>query len=261
MAIIITEIVMASLQKFAQGDQYAFWKVYGENQWENDYLTWAAAMALFLLNARNNGWKVTGTEANPHPAQALGLDVRPSIHHIDHNEKFDCITFWHSLEHMEDIKATLFSIARILDTEGHLIIAVPNSDSLQAKIFGPNWLHLDVPRHLYHFNRFSLNFSLEKAGFHIHNTRGNELEYNLIGWSQSAMNCFNLKANLFFHFLTGKVKNCSVWNKAANLILGSILTLLFSAAVFVETFAEHNGTIVITARKNCLHYITNSCWE
>ena len=184
------------------------------------------------------------------PAQAFGLDIRPSIHHIDHNEKFDCITFWHSLEHMKDIKATLFSIAGMLDTEGHLVIAVPNSDSLQAKIFGPNWLHLDVPRHLYHFNRFSLNFSLEKAGFHIHNTIGNELEYNLIGWSQSAMNCFNLKPNLFFHFLTGKVKDYSAWNKASNLILGSTLTLLFSSALFVETLAERNGTIVITARKN-----------
>ena len=57
----------------------------------------------FLLAAREAGWKVMGAEINPRPARALGLDVRHSLDHIDRTERFDCVTMWHSLEHMRNI--------------------------------------------------------------------------------------------------------------------------------------------------------------
>ncbi len=47
----------------------------------------------------------------------------------------------------------LEDIRRLLSANGALIIAVPNAGGLQARIFGPQWFHLDVPRHLYHFTR------------------------------------------------------------------------------------------------------------
>ncbi len=61
----------------------------------------------FLLAARRAGWNVMGTEINPYPARAVGLDVRHTLDQIDHTERFDCVTLWHSLEHMRDIKSTL----------------------------------------------------------------------------------------------------------------------------------------------------------
>ena len=165
----------------------------------------------FLLSASEAGWKVMGTEMNPRPARAFGLDVRQALGEIDHSERFDCVTMWHSLEHMKDIKSTLLLIARLLDPQGHLIIAVPDNGSLQAKLFGPRWLHLDVPRHLYHFDPGSLRFSLENIGFHVRSSRHPEIEYNLIGWSQSAMNYLHPTPNIFFDFLTGKGKDHSAW--------------------------------------------------
>ena len=81
---------------------------------------------------------------------------------------------WHSLEHMGDIRSILLLIARLLDPQGHLIIAVPDNRSLQATLFGPRWLHLDVPRHLYHFDPGSLHFSLENAGFLVGHSRRHE---------------------------------------------------------------------------------------
>ena len=204
----------------------------------------------FLLGAREAGWKVTGTELNPRPARSFGLDVRHTLEHIGPTERFDCITMWHSLEHMRDIKSTLFSIAGLLAPQGRLIIAVPNNGSLQAKLFGPRWLHLDVPRHLYHFDPGSLRFSLEKAGFRICRALHHEIEYNLSGWSQSAMNYLNPKPNVFLDVVTGKGKGHSVWTKTANLILGSILTLAFFAALPVEAWMGESGTFVMVARKN-----------
>ena len=201
----------------------------------------------FLLEARDAGWKVMGTEINPHPARAFDLDVRHTLDHIDHTKHFDCITMWHSLEHMKDIKSTLDLIARHLAPKGHLIIAVPDISSLQAKLFGPRWLHLDVPRHLYHFGPDSLRFSLETAGFRICRSRHHQIEYNLIGWSQSAMNYLNPKPNIFLDFLTGKGKDHSVWARTSNLILGSILTLASGAALPVEALIGRDGTFVMVA--------------
>lgn len=201
----------------------------------------------FLLAARDAGWNVMGTEINPRPARAFGLDVRHTLNDIDHTERFDYVTMWHSLEHMKDIKSTLLLIAGLLTPQGRLIIAVPDNSSLQARLFGPRWLHLDVPRHLYHFDPGSLHFSLENAGFHVCRSRHHEIEYNLIGWSQSAMNYLNPTPNIFLDFLTGKGKDHSVWTRTSNFILGSILTLAFTAVLPVEALTGRSGTFVMVA--------------
>ncbi|MBT3369097.1 MAG: class I SAM-dependent methyltransferase, partial [Nitrospina sp.] len=167
----------------------------------------------FLLAAKEAGWNVTGTEMNPHPARAFNLDIMHNLDQIESAEQFDCITMWHSLEHMKDIKSALHLIAGLLTPKGRLIIAVPNSDSLQIRLFGPRWLPLDAPRHLYHFTPYSLRFSLENAGFHVYRSKHHEIEYDLIGWSQSALNYLNCTPNIFFDFLTGKGKDRSAWTK------------------------------------------------
>jgi hypothetical protein len=43
-------------------------------------------------------------------------------------------------------------LKRLIKKNGIIIIAVPNSDSLDARIYKENWAAYDVPRHLYHFN-------------------------------------------------------------------------------------------------------------
>ena len=203
----------------------------------------------FLLAARGAGWRVMGTEIYPQPALNSGLDVRQTLDEIGPAERFDCVTMWHSLEHMKDIKSNLQLIAGRLAPQGLLIIAVPNNDSLQARLFGPRWLHLDVPRHLYHFDPGSLRFSLETAGFHVYNSRHHETEYNLIGWSQSAMNCLNPKPNIFFDSLTGKGNDHSVWANTSNFILGSILTPAFATALPVEALMGRSGTFVMVSSR------------
>ena len=45
----------------------------------------------------------------------------------------------------------------LLAPHGLLLIAVPNAAGWQARLFGPRWLHRDVPRHLFHFNPHSRN--------------------------------------------------------------------------------------------------------
>ena len=44
---------------------------------------------------------------NPEPPLRLGLEVVSDISDFPADTKFDCITFWHSLEHLRDPLATL----------------------------------------------------------------------------------------------------------------------------------------------------------
>lgn len=201
----------------------------------------------FLRAARDSGWSVMGTEIHPDPARTAGLDVREGIDHLSDCAPFDCITLWHSLEHMRDIKSTLSRLSPLLKSNGKVIIAVPDSGGLQTKIFRRRWLHLDVPRHLYHFDAASLCASLRGAGFTIQQQWHQELEYDLIGWSQSALNLFLPFTNLFFYQLTGKQKAINSSLKISCFTLGTILTGLSLIAVATEKFLGRGGTLVVAA--------------
>jgi len=201
----------------------------------------------FLLAARESGWAVVGTEINPELPRAAGLDVRETIEQVSDRAPFDCITMWHTLEHMRDVALTLSQLSRLLAPEGTLLIAVPDIGGLQSRLFKHNWLHLDVPRHLYHFDAFSLSFGLSSAGFHVRHQWHQELEYDLIGWSQSALNCLFPVPNIFFDNLTGKKRNVSPLLNASSFVLGSILSGLSLPAVIAGTLFGRGGTLVVAA--------------
>ena len=203
----------------------------------------------FLLASRNRGWQVMGTELNPLPARKQGLDVKGSIEEIDGREQFDCITMWHTLEHMRDIPAMLSEVARLLSPEGKLIIAVPDSGGIQARLFGERWLHIDVPRHLYHFDASSLQHCLAAAGFAIERSWHHEFEYDLLGWSQSALNyLMPTHQNLFFNCLTGKRVGAAAATKGVALVAGWLLTLLALPFIAVETLLKRGGSLIYVAR-------------
>jgi 2-polyprenyl-3-methyl-5-hydroxy-6-metoxy-1,4-benzoquinol methylase len=58
------------------------------------------------------------------------------------------VVLWHSLEHLPDPAGTLTSAVENLEPGGLLALATPNPDSLQFRLLGARWLHLDAPRHL-----------------------------------------------------------------------------------------------------------------
>jgi len=202
----------------------------------------------FLLAARSAGWEVTGTEMNPALARRAGLDVREGFESLTDCAPFDCVTLWHSLEHMRDIRATLVHVSGLLKPDGRLIVAVPDNGGFQARVFRQRWLHLDVPRHLYHFTDRSLTICLERAGFSVQRRWHQELEYDLLGWSQSALNWLFPCPNLFFCQLTGKPVQAGLLCKAASYVSGLLLTALALPAVALGTRFGRGGTLVAVAR-------------
>ena len=81
--------------------------------------------------------------------------------------RFDRIVFWHALEHLHRINESLARARELLKPGGQLVIAVPNLQSDDARRYGPNWIALDAPRHLWHFTPATLRKLLEKHGFSV----------------------------------------------------------------------------------------------
>lgn len=58
------------------------------------------------------------------------------------------ITLWHVIEHLADPWLCLRRAADLLTPGGVLVVAAPNPQSLQLRIFRSRWVHVDAPRHL-----------------------------------------------------------------------------------------------------------------
>jgi 2-polyprenyl-3-methyl-5-hydroxy-6-metoxy-1,4-benzoquinol methylase len=77
---------------------------------------------------------------------------------------FDFITMFHVLEHHPDPKEALRYAAGLLNPGGSLILQVPNTASLQGRLFGARWYGLDVPRHLINFTPRAFAVLLDQTG-------------------------------------------------------------------------------------------------
>lgn len=204
----------------------------------------------FIRYMKHKGFHVAGTEINPDQSLFHGLAVSNGIQKLDANESFDCITMWHTLEHMPDTACMLKHVHRLVAAEGKLIVAVPNNDSFQSILFKNRWLHLDVPRHLCHFDARSLGCCLESSGFSVEGIIYQEFEYDLLGWVQSALNSVFTTKNLFFDFLRGRHKYPLGLMNLINIFVGYVMTGLFIPAVIIEKIMNKSGTVIVTAGKS-----------
>ena len=69
------------------------------------------------------------------------------------------------IEHLPNPARILAECNRIMRPGGRLSVITPNVDSWGHKVFGPDWRGLEVPRHLFLFNRASLRSFARRAGF------------------------------------------------------------------------------------------------
>jgi 2-polyprenyl-3-methyl-5-hydroxy-6-metoxy-1,4-benzoquinol methylase len=95
------------------------------------------------------------------------------------------IVLWHSIEHLPNPAGMLASAAENLEPGGVLALATPNPSSIQFRMLGARWLHLDAPRHLYLIPPATLverarELDLEKLAFTTADPTG--LQCNRAGW-------------------------------------------------------------------------------
>lgn len=165
----------------------------------------------FLLQEfRRRGWEVLGTEADDtaaaHAQRVLKLPVKlGALETLDLPAAgFDVVVLWHVLEHLGDPGATLVQVHRLLRPGGTLLVGVPNFGSLEARLCRDKWFHLDVPRHLTHFTRNSLEHALGQAGLRVCGRSWFAPEYDAFSLVQSLLNRVGLRHNYLYNLLRGQ---------------------------------------------------------
>lgn len=129
----------------------------------------------FLKICKEAGWKIAGVEPDDNArklaVEQTGVAIEQSVLENFANDRFDVITMWHVLEHVHQLNQTIEWLYAKLETEGRLVIAVPNHQSNDAVVFGKYWAAYDVPRHLYHFEKSTMEKLLRKHRFEIESVR------------------------------------------------------------------------------------------
>jgi len=97
--------------------------------------------------------------------RAKGLTVHQGRMETFHSEtRFDFVTAWEVIEHVEDLQSFLSSIKRVLADDGMLIVSTPNAGSYRARQSGLSWPgFIWSPEHLSYFTVSALNNILEKV--------------------------------------------------------------------------------------------------
>jgi len=142
------------------------------------------------------------------------------------NQKFDVISAFQLLEHLNNPKEFIEQAYKLLNDGGVIYLELPNYNSFGRKYFEKYWEGLDVPRHLVQYNKKSLEMLMNEK-FQVINISTNKFftesikikHGHLLGnryWSDNGM--FNIIMRVWFgNFLSllGKGDNLqSIFKKS-----------------------------------------------
>lgn len=174
----------------------------------NRLLDVGAGACAFANEAARQGFAVTAlepTEKNRKFA-ASGVTFLPALFNRQlledarvAGQRFDLITFWHSLEHFPDPGGALAVARELLAPGGRILISVPDWGSPQSVVGGNYWTYLDVPHHIFHFTREGLNTLLRSAGWKVTWRYPISFEYDVFGWMQTLLNLVSRSHNVFYN--------------------------------------------------------------
>lgn len=121
----------------------------------------------FLQTCLQDGWNVIGIEPNESARKIASSKINNYVFDIEKLEvlekhSFDVITLWHVLEHLPNLEDHISLFKSLLKENGVLIIAVPNYKSFDANYYQEFWAAYDVPRHLWHFSKKSIEILFSK---------------------------------------------------------------------------------------------------
>jgi SAM-dependent methyltransferase len=187
----------------------------------------------------------------------LGLErapVRDDIRDLTVEEAGDgwaAIVFWHSLEHLPEPAGAIDAAAAALAPGGVLVVAVPNTESLQARAFGDRWLHLDPPRHLVHLPAGALVARLRERGLQVERVshlRGGQLA---IGWLDGLVGMLPGDRRLYQALRRAGARSAPLAprDRAVTLAAGAALAPVALACAAAEVALRRGGTVHVEARR------------
>ena len=124
-------------------------------------LDYGAGTGYFASSMQKAGWNVTAIEkskaAREQGKDLFGIDMQPEeALAAQPDKKYNVVTLWHVMEHIQQLDDFWEQLHRILDDSGIAIVAVPNRASYDAEFYREHWAAYDTPRHLWHFTGSTL---------------------------------------------------------------------------------------------------------
>jgi SAM-dependent methyltransferase len=211
-----------------------------------------AGRGRFVAAAAAAGYDARGIEPAPARATAAAAaGAAVSVATIEdasvEDGSLDAISLWHVLEHVEDPAAALRRACGWLRPGGAAVIGVPNLASLQARLGGRRWFHLDLPRHRTHFTPAGLEAVARAAGLEPVRTHHVLLEHNPFGMWQSLVSRLTPTPSYLFNLLKRAVPL-----RPVDLAVTLVAIPLAPLAALLELAAglgRRGGTIALVARR------------
>lgn len=161
------------------------------------------SVGYFARQAQRAGFQVHVVEMSADCCEFLRETVGVEVTHsakmsgaLEPGRQYDVIALWQVVEHLPNPMAELEALASHLAPQGVLVVAAPNPESIQARLLGRYWWHLDAPRHVTLIPPEVLAGHVEKFGLRrevVTATDPGSLEWTRLGWHFSLVNLFRLK--------------------------------------------------------------------
>ncbi|MDO5342478.1 MAG: class I SAM-dependent methyltransferase [Bacteroidia bacterium] len=129
-------------------------------------LDYGCGVGDFLFYAKQHGCYIYGCDLSEDARKFASKKLKTEIYDPEKlsalpDWRFDVITLWHVFEHVDDLEKLVYEFHRLIADKGRLVIAVPNYKSHDAEIYKDKWAAYDVPRHLNHFHKDSLEIIMK----------------------------------------------------------------------------------------------------
>jgi 2-polyprenyl-3-methyl-5-hydroxy-6-metoxy-1,4-benzoquinol methylase len=220
-----------------------------------------AGRGRFLALLAKVGYSARGLEPSGHrreEASSRGLEVQ--LAGVEEAQvpdgSQDAVVAWHVFEHLPDPAAALDRFHAWLRPGGTLVLGTPNAASLQARLAGSHWFHLDLPRHRFHFTPQALAILLGAHGFEVVRTKHLIAEHNLFGMWQTLLNGLTFNDDFLFGVLKRSMtpQAAGGWARygidALVTALAGVPALVIAVPLELAAgLARRGGTFAVVARR------------
>ncbi|MCP4465317.1 MAG: class I SAM-dependent methyltransferase [Halieaceae bacterium] len=127
-----------------------------------------------LLQSVGAPWKMSGSEIDEDIVKLVRDAGFDAVVATDHNleekvppESVGIFFMNHVIEHVRNPLSLFEKIYRLLEPGGIVYGQTPNSDCLEARLFGDRWTQWHLPQHLVVFDMDTMRAHAEKAGLEV----------------------------------------------------------------------------------------------
>ena len=210
--------------------------------------------ALLLQEFDKLGADCLGIERAEFPGTGLHkIDIHVGALHDSElsDKRFDIIILWHVLEHITELGTLLEELPRHLNPDGLLVISVPNFLSWQSQFFRQHWFHLDLPRHVTHFEENWLEKALGSMGLETVSQTTFTASQNIYGFIQSSLNkLISRNPNRLYKLLTQN-QGQRAWTALAAWAMLAIPLMPFAVLeTLISAISQQGATLTIYARNS-----------